>query len=118
MAVAVMKYYYKQHTLKSELGKVITRNYKGSGFNVPTLAKLMRMNERSLYRMCKKHLDVSPNQFIRTFKIDKAKELLLKGKKSEEIAKKIGYNCTSAFLYAFKKELGVSPINFILAETK
>lgn len=111
-----VKYFFERHTLKAELDKLISANYRSKDFSVSKLAALMQLNERTLLRQCRKHLAVSPSQLIQTFKIEKAKKLVAKGLESKEISIRVGYSCKSAFLQAFKKEVGYSPTYFLLLE--
>jgi len=111
-----MKYYFERHTLKRLLEAVISEHYQSRGFSVPKLARLMQMNERTLHRQCRKHLAKTPKDIIRRFKISEAKKRLKKGEKSETVAALTGYRCKSAFLTAFKKEVGVAPTFYLLGE--
>jgi len=108
-----MKYDYDRQRLKSELNFIIRQHYRSPSFNVSMMAALMGIGERSLYRLCKKHLSVTPIQLIQTFKITQAKQLLKTELVGEEIAKRAGYHCKSAFLQAFKKETGVCPTKYL-----
>ncbi len=81
-----------------------------ANFGATQLAKELRLSESQIYRKLKAITDKSTAIFIRTVRLEKAKELLQTSSKSvSEIAYAVGFNDPSWFSRAFKDEFGVAP---------
>lgn len=89
-----------------------------SNLSVNELAKLCNMSLSSFKRTFRTFFNDSPNNYINTKKIEKAKELL---KVSElnisDIAYETGFNDPQYFTRLFKKRIGLSPSEFRLQHT-
>ncbi|WP_444997835.1 helix-turn-helix domain-containing protein [Aliikangiella sp. IMCC44359] len=109
-----MEHEYDSLIYQAKIQQKIAEKFLSKNFSVPFLAKQMKCNERTLHRRCRKHCQKPPSEVIQEFRINIAKELVLDGIVSDIVAKQVGYRCTSAFLTAFKKEVGVSPQNYLL----
>lgn len=80
---------------------------------VNDLSAFIGLDRTYLYRLFKKELDMSPNEFILGYKIKRAEELLLTTQLSvKEIANSIGYDDSLAFSRLFSKRYGISPTKF------
>ena len=88
-----------------------------------TLDELARNSKISKYhylRVFKNNTGVTPHQYILTQRVQKAKELILKGSALNEIATNVGFADQSHFIRCFKKIYGYLPkelkqkSNFIL----
>lgn len=74
------------------------------------LAHKMHLSESQIYRKLKAITGKSTSVFIRSVRLQKAKEMLLTTDKSiSEIAYEVGFNDPSWFSRAFKEEFGFSP---------
>jgi transcriptional regulator GlxA family with amidase domain len=78
--------------------------------DISTLADATNMSERQFRRKFKAVFGQSPNQFIRTFRLKKAHELLRShvGNVSE-VCYQVGFNNVSYFSKCFREEIGISP---------
>lgn len=86
-----------------------------SNLSVNELAKLCNMSLSSFKRSFKTFFNDSPNNYINTKKINKAKELLQVSELNiSEIAYKTGFNDPLYFTRLFKKRIGLSPSEFRL----
>lgn len=85
----------------------------------PTLASIaeaVHVNPIYLQRIFKKATGVSPRQYLLNKRLNNAKNLLLIGKKSyAEIALMTGFSSQSYFNYIFKKEVGMTPSEYVSA---
>ncbi|WP_299440305.1 AraC family transcriptional regulator [uncultured Aquimarina sp.] len=89
-----------------------------SNLSVNELAKLCNMSLSSFKRAFRSFFNDSPNNYINTKKINKAKELLQVSKLSiSDIAYETGFNDPQYFTRLFKKRIGLSPSEFRLQHT-
>jgi signal transduction histidine kinase/DNA-binding response OmpR family regulator len=90
--------------------KIIHENLDKPDFGSLQLAKEMRLSESQIYRKLKSITDKSTAIFIRSIRLQKAKELLQTTQKNiSEIAYEVGFNDPSWFSRAFKEEFGSAP---------
>ena len=79
-------------------------------FGVEQLASALKMSRSQLHRKLKAMADVNPSQFIRTFRLHRAKDLLEANAGSvSEIAFRVGFNSSSYFAKCFQEQFGVLP---------
>ena len=76
------------------------------------LAKRFYTNKYSLCALFREATGSSPNQYLIQCRLQKAKELLLKGLTVETVCRQTGYNNLSHFSRAFKRFAGMSPKQF------
>ncbi|MBU2651096.1 MAG: helix-turn-helix domain-containing protein [Bacteroidetes bacterium] len=88
----------------------IENNIDNSGFGTLQLARLAGMSESQLYRKLKALTGKSTAVFIRSVRLQKARELLkTTGMNVSEIAYMTGFNDPAWFSRVFKEEFGESP---------
>ncbi len=84
-----------------------------SNLSLEELAKLTNLSLSSFKRQFKKEFNDSPQNYIISKKIEKAKELLEISKMNiNEIAYEIGFNDPLYFTRSFKKRVGTSPSSY------
>ncbi|WP_452221515.1 ATP-binding protein [Lacinutrix salivirga] len=90
--------------------KLIHKNISDSEFGSHELAKNLLISESQLYRKIKAITEKSTAVFIRSIRLQYAKELLLTNNKTvSEVAYEVGFNNPSWFSRAYKVEFGCSP---------
>lgn len=83
--------------------------------SVEHLAKELSMKHDQLYRKLKALTGVSANQYIRSYRLNRAVALLRSKKYMvTEVLYRVGFNNPSYFTKCFKKEFGVSPSEYLL----
>lgn len=91
----------------------IEENYQQANFNINQLANMMNMSRTSFYRKFTSIAKVPPKDFLTNFRISKAIELIEKGQEGiGDISYLCGFTNQSLFSIAFKKNKGVSPLQY------
>lgn len=97
----------------SQVKLVIEKNIDDSGFSVEQLASSLFMNRMQLYRKLKALTGKSPNKIIRSFRLQRAAQLLeTKQYNVSDVTYMVGYNDLKSFREQFKKEFGRSPSEY------
>ena len=90
--------------------------FLNASFSLPVLAKALAISPHHLSQILNEKLGQSFFDFIATYRIQEAQELLSSPDnahiKIEEIAEMVGYNSKSAFNTSFKKITGQTPSHF------
>ena len=90
--------------------RAIHEEISNDDFGARQLAYKLRLSESQLYRKLKAITDKSTAIFIRSVRLQKAKELILHTDKSiSEVAYEVGFNDPSWFSRTFKEEFGFAP---------
>lgn len=89
-------------------------NYIKSNLNekisINSLSEKACMSKATFYRLFKRELGISPNDFILAEKMNKAKVLLLQpGAKVASIGYELGFSDANYFIRTFKKIMGTTP---------
>ena len=91
----------------------IEKGIEDPEININTMAVELGFSRTSFYRKMKLLTDMSPNDYVRNFKMKKAARLLVEGNLSiAEISDQTGFGTQSHFSTAFKKFFGVSPKDY------
>jgi CheY-like chemotaxis protein/AraC-like DNA-binding protein len=92
------------------LKEIVEANMEEEGFDVQKLSAKAGMSERQLERKLKALIDQTPNQFIRSMRLQRAKQLLEQNAGTvSEIAFRLGFNNLSHFSKNFREAFGVLP---------
>lgn len=99
----------------TDLLDTIQKMYKDPELDVHALAEAMGMSRSTLNEKIQKVLGQSIAQFIRTYRLNVAKEIICNGTNKDmtisEIAYDVGFNDPKYFTRCFAKEFNVSPSN-------
>ena len=107
---------YKIEKIKAAI-TYIEENFSGS----ITLADLSKKCAMSANYFCRFFKDVTaqtPIEYITTYRLEAACEMLLSGLSVTETAYNCGFNDMSYFIHVFKKHFGVSPKQYTIKQTK
>lgn len=111
------KYGYSLRRLLNQYGdvqsmsKVVTfiHNNLDKPIQVSELASLANMSKTSFFNAFKRLMHVSPNQYIKSTKLQQAQLLLVKGMQATEVSYQVGYNSFSQFSREYKRFFGYPP---------
>ncbi|WP_367865546.1 AraC family transcriptional regulator N-terminal domain-containing protein [Pedobacter sp. WC2423] len=83
--------------------------------NINSLSSKACMSKATFYRLFKRELGISPNDFILTEKINRAKQMLATpGSKIAAVSYELGFSDSNYFIRVFKKLEGITPGSYQL----
>lgn len=83
-------------------------------FSIDNIAETMFMSRSSFYRKIKSITGMSPNEYLKVFRLNRAAELLLENSYSiSEICDQVAFSSSSYFAKCFKAQFGVLPKDYI-----
>ena len=93
------------------------KEIESSYFLPLTIEKLSRqvfITPQYLSRLFRRYLNCSAYEYLTSYRLSKAKELLITAPRLEiqEIARRTGFTDSSHFIAVFKKAVGVTPLEF------
>lgn len=100
-----------------KLYKELDERIDESGMDVETLAKLLNMSRRTLNRKLNALLNISPNDLIRRYRLQKAASLIASGHSITQTAYTVGFETPSYFTQCFKEQYGLTPSEFASQKT-
>ena len=96
-----------------ELYKLMEEELSNSELDVTRITKMLYISRTKLYYKIKGLTGETPSNFFRTYKLNRAAELLKSGRYTiAEIADKTGFSTQSHFSVVFKKQFGVTPSDY------
>lgn len=95
-----------------KLQLVAGKQYADEEFNTSKLAANMHLSERQLQRKLKAALDITPGEYIREFRLIKARGLLKSGMSVGQVAEAVGFSSQNYFARCFKIHTGKTPSDF------
>ncbi|MEH0153123.1 response regulator [Limibacter armeniacum] len=97
-----------------KLASLIDENISNSEFDVSTMCEMMNMSHMHFIRKVKQLTGKKPIDLLKHYRITRAKQLLEQNKLNiSEVSYMVGYDLPNSFARAFKKEVGISPTQFI-----
>ncbi len=97
-----------QQVMRKAMAYVHT-HYAGQ-VSLKDLAAYVGLSEQHLIRSFQKEIGITPIDYLKRYRIERAKALLEEGSKSvTEVAFEVGFSTSSYFARVFRREVGVSP---------
>ncbi len=94
----------------NQITGLLEKNLDNSDFDIDSFCRNLGVSSSYLYRKIKNITGLSPNEFIRTYRLRKAAVLFRESKMNvSEIAYHVGFNDPLYFSKCFKKQFGISP---------
>jgi YesN/AraC family two-component response regulator len=92
---------------------VIEDNLDSEGFGIPELCDALHLGKSQLHKKIKTLTGKTPIQYIRSIKLNEARNLLLTSANISEVAFDLGYSDPKYFARVFKDEFGLTPSDFV-----
>ncbi len=94
------------------LDLAIERNLSDRYLNNQSLAETMSISERQLFRKIRELTDLSPQQYLRQYRLQRAMQYLRDGqfRTVKETAFAVGFANVSYFIQQFEQEFGIKPL--------
>lgn len=101
--------------------QIIKEHYKNPYFEVSDFSEAMGLSKSMLNRKLQSLIGQSAGQFIRNYRLNTARELILQNRKSRrmnitEVAYEVGFNDPKYFTRCFTKQFDISPRAFMNEE--
>ncbi len=94
------------------LSNIVEKHYQDESFNMGDLAGQLGLSERQLQRKMRGVLSLTPGEYLREYRLIKAKELLQTGIQVGLVADQVGFSSQAYFTKCFKEWLGETPSAF------
>jgi signal transduction histidine kinase/DNA-binding response OmpR family regulator len=97
----------------TELYRLMETELSNPELNIARMTEVLKISRTKLYYKIKGLTGTNPNVFFKTYKLNRAAELLLEGKYNiSEIADITGFSTLPHFSTSFKKRFGVAPSEY------
>lgn len=93
--------------------EVIQKNYAEESFNRTSAAEALAVSERQLNRKLSALINYNFSEYLRKYRLQKAKTLIEEGMQITQVAYECGFASSSYFSSCFKAEFGLAPKAFI-----
>ena len=95
------------------INTIIDKNLGNADYSIDSLSGKLGMSTRNLRRKMNQLLGVSPNQYIRSLRLERAKQLLLEKRGNiTEIALETGFSSSAYFSKCFQDHFGKPPSHY------
>ena len=94
------------------LTTIVEKHYQNEAFNMGELAGQLGLSERQLQRKMRGVLSLTPGEYLREYRLKKAKSLLQTGIQVGLVADQVGFSSQAYFTKCFKEWLGETPSSY------
>lgn len=91
----------------------IEKQMSEESFSIEALAYDMAMSRTNFFRKFKALTGVTPNDYLKNYRLDRAAKLIREGARINEAAESVGFTSSSYFAKCFKSRFGVLPKNYV-----
>lgn len=95
------------------LQELVRQNMRDEEFSIDVLAEQMNMSRSSFYRKIKALTDMTPVDYMKTQRLERAAQLLRQGQRITEVADQAGFTSSSYFAKCFRAKYGVLPKDYL-----
>ena len=97
----------------SAINAAIEEQIRKDDFSIDALADAMCMSKANFYRKFKAITGTSPNEYMKTYRLNRAAEMIAEGARINEAAEAVGFDSSSYFAKCFKAKFGVLPNDYL-----
>lgn len=102
----------KSASLVGKFEKIVANNYQDRSLDLARLAAEMGMSQRQLQRKLRRHMGVTPSEYLRTYRLSRSLEHLLAGASVRDTAYAVGFASQAYYASCFKAEYGRTPTDY------
>jgi len=95
-----------------KLESILDRQHSDPGFDLTQMAAHMYMSSRQLQRKLKAITGHNPTEFLRSYRLKKARELLKAGTQVGLAADAVGFSSPAYFASCFKAQFAQTPSDY------
>ncbi len=99
----------RDERLLQRLRQLFDSHAAEADFDITQMAQLMAMSERQLQRKVQALLDMTPTEYLKVYRLQRAAQLLQKGRPAGQVAIEVGFSSQAYFTRCFKAHFGVAP---------
>jgi len=92
----------------------LEKNSEDPDLKIGKIAKNLAVSERQLFRRVKSILNVTPSNYLRSFRLEKSLELIKKKRPVSCVAYDVGFLTQSHFSRSFKAKYGTVPSKYLV----
>lgn len=108
------KEYTSEDSFLKDLYEIMSKEFSNPELSVQTIQEKLFMSRSSFYRTINEKTGLNTQQFINSYRLQKAREMLINEKGSiSEIAYACGFNSLSYFSRSFKEKFKQTPSQFL-----
>jgi AraC-like DNA-binding protein len=97
----------------TDLYKLMENELSNSELDIADMTEILKISRAKFYYKVKKLTEENPSIFFKTYKLNRAAELITEGKQNvSETADMTGFSTLSHFSTSFKKKFGVTPSQY------
>ncbi len=92
---------------------LLDKKYADTELQQDDFASSLAMSQSQFYRKITSLTGISPNELLRIYRLNKARDLLIKGKNNiAEVCFSCGFNSPSYFTKCFRQQFGMAPLAY------
>ncbi len=95
------------------LQELVEANMRYEEFSIDVLAEEMNMSRSSFYRKIKALTDLTPVDYMKTQRLNRAAQMLRQGERITDVAVQVGFTSSSYFAKCFRAQFGVLPKEYL-----
>ena len=93
----------------ARLDAILALDFADPDFTINLLADKMGVNTKQLQRKLKQATDMTPNEYLRQYRLEQARQLLAEPLTIQEVSLRCGFNSPSYFTSCYKKAFNQTP---------
>lgn len=103
----------RDHEFLTKLKIEVDEHLSDSTFSIDSIAEAMYMSRSNFYRKLKSITGIPPNDYLKTIRLNKSAELILKeDTRIGDVYIQVGFSSSSYFAKCFKAQFGVNPKDY------